>query len=165
MKKLIILCLLMSVIQMIGQNTMTFDKNLEAPKATIEDFSWIAGHWKGEAFGGIVEEIWTPPLGDSMMCVFKLVNNDKTSFYEIVVLREENDTVILELKHFHPDLKGWEEKDETVAFPLVQFEKHKAYFDGFTFHRINEDELLIYVVISDNGEKQETKFHYYRANN
>lgn len=165
MKKITFLCSLLISLQFLGQQTMTFDKNLGSPKASIEDFDWIAGHWKGEAFGGIVEELWSPPLGDSMMCAFKLVVNDKTSFYEIVVLKEVDETVILKLKHFHGDLKGWEEKDETVDFPLVKLENDKAYFDGFTFHLISENELVMYVVISDQGEHQEVKFHYTRVTN
>ncbi len=51
---------------------MSFTEGGNSPEATLEDVSWIAGHWKGEAFGGIAEEIWSPPLGDSMMFVFKL---------------------------------------------------------------------------------------------
>lgn len=148
---------------MFGQNTLTFNKEIGSPKATIQDFFWIAGHWKGEAFGGIVEELWTPPLGDSMMGSFKLINNGVTSFYELEVLRETDETVILQLKHFHRDLKGWEEKNETVDFPLVQFEKNKAYFDGFTFHLVSEDELIMYVVVNDEGNKEEVKFQYFRV--
>ena len=163
MKKLLLFCSFLLSVQLFGQNTLTFPENSVAPKATIQDFAWITGHWKGEAFGGIVEEMWTPPLGDSMMGSFKLITNDHTSFYELVVLREIDETVILQLKHFHNDLKGWEEKDETVNFPLVQFEKHKAYFDGFTFHLASEDELILYVVISDEGKKEEVKFHYFRV--
>ena len=45
-----------------------------APK--LENISWIAGHWKGEAFGGITEEIWSEPSGGSMMASFKLVVDD-----------------------------------------------------------------------------------------
>lgn len=147
----------------IGQNTMQYDENTGSPKAKIEDFAWIAGHWKGEAFGGIVEEMWTPPLGESMMGSFKLVTDGKTSFYELEILREVGETVILQLKHFHGDLKGWEEKNETVDFPLVKLEKNKAYFDGFTFDLISENELMMYVVVSDKGEQQEVTFHYTRV--
>ena len=149
--------------QIFGQNTLWYNEKTGSPKATIEDFAWIAGHWKGEAFGGIVEELWTPPLGDSMMGSFKLVNDDRTTFYELEVLREIDETVILQIKHFHGDVKGWEERDETVDFRLVQFGKNKAYFDGFTFHLVSEDELIMYVVISDEGNKEEVKFQYFRV--
>ena len=55
-----------------SQNTLTLgEKN--SPKVSIEDVSWISGYWIGEALGGKIEEVWTEPLGGSMMGSFKLV--------------------------------------------------------------------------------------------
>ena len=131
------------------------------PKASLSDVAWIAGHWKGEAFGGITEEIWSPPLGDSMMFVFKLVVNEKVAFYEVGHIRQEGETLILRLKHFNSNLTGWEEKDKTVDFKLVKLEGNRVYFDDFTFEKINESEINIYVVIEqENGSKEEVKFNY-----
>lgn len=163
MNKYLLFCFLILSVQSFAQHTLEFDAEVGSPKAKIIDFAWIAGHWKGEAFGGVVEEVWTPPLGDSMLGSFKLVTDHKTSFYEIEILRELDETVILQLKHFNNDLTGWEEKNETVDFPLIKIEKNKAYFDGMTFHLISENELMVYVVISDSGEKKEAKFHYKRV--
>ncbi len=53
-----------------------------SPQATLQDIAWISGYWKGEAFGGITEEMWSNPLGNSMMFAFKLVVDDKVKFYE-----------------------------------------------------------------------------------
>jgi len=141
-------------------NTMFSDSTKESPNASLADVSWIQGSWHGEAFGGVVEEIWSPPLGNSMMCVFKLVVNNKVKFYEIVTISEEYNTLILRLKHFNADLTGWEEKDETVDFHLVKVTENKVFFDGFTFERISENEINLYVVISHNEEKEEVKFNY-----
>ena len=58
-------------------NTLQLAEGEMSPRATLKDVSWIQGHWKGEAFGGITEEIWSPPLGDSMMFSFKLVADNK----------------------------------------------------------------------------------------
>jgi hypothetical protein len=144
-----------------AQNTLSLSEGQVSPRASIQEVSWIAGHWRGEAFGGITEEIWSPPLGNSMMCVFRLVNDDITSFYEIETISEVNETLILRLKHFHADLKGWEEKNVTVDFPLVKLEPHKAYFDGLTFEKISEDEMNVYVVMQDDdGSENEMKFPY-----
>lgn len=144
-----------------AQNTLSLDSTQSSPNASIHDVAWIAGHWQGEAFGGVVEEIWSPPLGGSMMCVFKLVVDNEVRFYEIVTISEENETLILRLKHFHADLKGWEEKDETVDFPLVKIGTNRAYFDGFTFEKISDHQMNIYVMIGGgNGKAQEMKFPY-----
>lgn len=82
-------------------------KDGTSPEATINDVKWIQGHWKGEALGGQVEEIWSPPLGDSMMGSFKLVQEGQVKFYEIITLSETENTLILRLKHFDSKLKGW----------------------------------------------------------
>ena len=116
-----------------AQNTMKFDEAVGSPEATLEDIAWISGHWQGEAFGGITEEIWSAPMGNSMMGAFKLLAEDKVQFYELETITEIDNTILLQLKHFHGDLKGWEEKDETVDFQLVKVSPNKVYFEEFTF--------------------------------
>ena len=145
------------------ENTLSFDEKEGSPRADLTVLDWLPGHWKGEAFGGIVEELWSPPLGGSMMCAFKLVVNDEVSFYEIVTLKEIEGTLILKLKHFDADLKGWEEKDETVDFKLVKASEGKVFFDGFTFEKVSENEINIYVIVGSGGQEQEVKFNYRRV--
>ena len=143
-------------------NTLSFTENMTSPKANLEDVSWIQGHWKGEAFGGITEEIWSPPMGDSMMFVFKLVADEVVQFYEVGGIRQIGDTLIFQLKHFGNDFKGWEEKDETVDAKLVKVEKNRVYFDEFTFEKVSDDEINIYVVVEEKDKKEEVKFNYKR---
>ena len=141
-------------------NTLFYDDSIGSPDANLTAISWLAGHWRGEAFGGITEEIWTPPLGGSMMCAFKVVAKNKVSFYELETISEENNTLILKLKHFHANLKGGEEKDETVDFRLVKVTENKVYFDGFTIEKISDTEINEYVVTEDGGQRSEVKFNY-----
>ncbi|SDW90056.1 hypothetical protein SAMN05444411_102421 [Lutibacter oricola] len=154
------LCLICTL-SITSQNTLKLN-NSKSPKATLTDVSWISGYWTGEALGGFVEEIWSDPYGKSMMGSFKLVTEGgEISFYELCAISEENNTLILRIKHFSKDLKGWEEKNETTDFKLVKIEKHKAYFDGLTFDLIDENNLDMYVVFKENGkEEQEMKFSY-----
>lgn len=144
---------------------MSFTEGGKSPEATLEDVSWIAGHWKGEAFGGIAEEIWSPPLGDSMMFVFKLVAEGKVQFYEVGHIQQTGKTLLLQLKHFHGSLKGWEEKDETVDYKLVQIDGNRVYFDGFTIEKISRNEINMYVVVGEeDGSAEEVKFNYKKEN-
>lgn len=143
-------------------NTLSISEEMTSPKASLDDVSWIEGHWKGEAFGGIAEEIWSPPLGDSMMFVFKLVADESVQFYEVGGIRQIGETLIFQLKHFGNDFKGWEEKDETVDAKLVKIEKNRVYFDDFTFEKVTDDEINIYVVVDEKGTKEEVKFNYKR---
>ena len=40
----------------VTEHILSLDSLAVAPKATINDVAWIAGLWKGEAFGGVTEE-------------------------------------------------------------------------------------------------------------
>ena len=143
-------------------NTLQLTEGSKSPDANLEDVSWIQGHWKGEAFGGIAEEIWSPPLGDSMMFSFKLVADVKVVFYEVGGIRQVDGTLIFQLKHFGNDFKGWEEKDETIDAKLVKIEGNRIYFEGFTFEKVSENEIAIYVLIEEKDKTEEVKFNYYR---
>lgn len=127
----------------------------------LENIKWIAGNWKGEAFGGLTEENWSEPSGGSMMATFKLIDKGQVVFYEIEIIREIENSLILQLKHFENDLKGWETKDETVDFPLKEITSNKVIFEGMTFEKISDNEMTIYVDIhQDNGEVETVQFNY-----
>jgi hypothetical protein len=143
-------------------NILTSNPDAERPRAVIEDVAWIAGHWQGEVLGGLAEEIWAPPNGGAMMGMFRLVSEDQVKFYEILTIAEDNGGLVLKLKHFNRDLTGWEEKDEVVAFPLVQLGKGEAHFDGLTF-RGGGDALTVYVAQRlKDGSVKELVFPYER---
>ena len=52
-----------------GQDALTSTRSsavaVEAP--SIDDFAWLAGHWRGEGLGGVCEEVWSQPLAGTMM--------------------------------------------------------------------------------------------------
>lgn len=145
-------------------NTIPFADGATAPNADLNSLRWLEGHWKGEALGGITEEVWSRPLGGSMMCAFKLVVEDKVKFYELATLSEENGTLVLRLKHFRADLKGWEDKDQTIDFRLVKVTSNKIFFDEFTIERVSGSRMNIYVVIEQGGKREEVKFSYEKNN-
>ena len=127
----------------------------------LKNISWISGNWKGEAFGGQTEENWSEPSGGSMMATFKLISDNKVVFYEIEIIREIENTLILQLKHFDKDLKGWETKDETVDFALKKITENKVVFEGMTFEKVGDKEMNIYVDIKqDNGTIETVIFNY-----
>ena len=163
MKKLTILILaLITAVGGFAQNTHSLESGQASPPATIEDVAWIAGHWRGSAMGGLTEEIWSPPLGGTMMGSFKLVVEDQVRFFKQETISEEKGSLNLKIKHFDAALTGWEEKDETVDFPLVKLEKNKAHFDGLTFELVSKDVLNIYVVMKGEDHETESKFGFKR---
>lgn len=170
MRKLIFILLAATTHHLIhGQdqltNTLSCDIVIGSPEVKLPDIAWLQGHWLGEAFGGIIEEIWSPPRGNSMMGIFRLLVSDTVKFYETMTLAEENGSLILRLRHFHRDLKGWEEKNETVNFKLVKVTANRFYFNGLTFERAGKNEINAYVVVVfPDGRKGEVKFNFKRLN-
>ncbi len=140
---------------------VSYGQNKAQLEPKLENISWISGNWTGEALGGIAEENWSKPSGGSMMAAFKLVKDGKVVFYEIEVIREVENTLILQLKHFNNDLKGWETKDETVDFPLKEITKNKVVFEGMTFEKVSEKEMNVYVDMhKKDGSIDVLKFNY-----
>jgi len=134
------------------------------PAARIADVSWIAGHWRGEAFGSMAEEVWSPPFGGSMMGMFKMVKDGAVVFYEFLTIVEESGSLVLRLKHFDAHLGGWEEKDASLEFPLVECASTEVFFDGQTFRREGDDSLAIFALLKqEDGQLHEEAFHFHRV--
>lgn len=150
--------------QRITENTVRLAGGSASPPATITDMAWFAGHWTGEGLGGQVEEIWSPAQAGAMMGMFRLLLDGKTAFYELMTLVEENGSLVLRVKHFNPDLTGWEDKGDSVDFPLVATAGERIFFDGLTVHRLSDNALTIYVAIAaKDGAVREEAFRYRRA--
>ncbi len=159
MKMILFLWILLPAYNM-AQHTLKLPAGENPPPAELQQMAWIQGSWTGEAFGGITEEVWTKPMGGSMMFVFKLIENDNVKFYEFGHIRQESETLLLQLKHFNADISGWEQKDESVDFRLVKLEENHAYFEDMTFERVSENEMNVYVVLGEDGSEGEVKFNF-----
>jgi hypothetical protein len=136
-----------------------------SPPATLDAVAWLAGHWEGEGLGGHNEELWSPPRAGVMMGMYRLVKQDRPALFEFLMIVEESGTLVLKLKHFNPDFTGWEEKDRTVDFRLVEVEERAVHFSGLSFVRAGEDGLRIYLLLSDRktGQTREEEFKLRRA--
>jgi hypothetical protein len=145
------------------ENTLKLTPGQASPRATIADMAWLAGHWTGEGLGGRSEEIWSPPASGVMMGMYRHIEDDEAVFYEFLTLAEENGSLILRLKHFHPDLAGWEEKDESVSFPFVAKRGAVMHFEGMAFEPAG-DGLTVYLAIGNkkDGSVREAVFRYRR---
>lgn len=133
--------------------------------ATLADFAWLAGHWRGTGFGGAqVEELWTAPDGASMCGLFRMTRDGRAQVYEFVLLMPVGDTVEMRLKHFTSELRGWEEKDKWVTFRLVQRTPTEFFFEGLTFRREEHGETLrVFLVTGGKGPSTEQELVYRRV--
>ena len=159
--RIILLCTIGFNTQAQDAKTLSYDSLSAEPIGQLDELTWIAGSWSGEAFGAKTEEVWTAPTGSSMMGMFKLYDEGEVIFYELMTIRQTGKTLLMQLKHFNNDLKGWESQDETVDFKLVRQEDKMVFFDGLTFEYISPTEMNVYVVIEEeNGGVKEEKFNY-----
>lgn len=145
------------------EHTLQMAEGATGPSAKVTDFAWLEGYWQAEALGGTANEIWSAPASGTMVGMFRLVKDGEAAFYEIFTLTEEDETVVLRLKHFNSNLTGWEEKDETVDFPLVAFNKDQAWFDGLTYQRRGPDEIQVYLAMHTEDGVREVPFAWKRV--
>jgi hypothetical protein len=107
----------------------TADDAGRAAHATLADLQFIAGRGVGELDGGVSEEVWSAPRGDSMMGMFAFTKEGRARFYEFLLIEQTASGPVLRLKHFNPGLIGWEEKAEVYSYPLIGLSPRRAVFE------------------------------------
>ncbi len=172
MKKIVLItfAILIFVFGVFGQisitkNTLRLKKDAKAEKGTVSDVEWLTGSWTGKGLGGDVTEVWTKTGGGGMIGTFSLVKKGKPVFYEFMQMTIENEHLVLKIKHFNPNMVGWEEKDKTVDFKFIKKEKNRVYFRGLTFEKVGENELNIYLALKKKDKPYtEAVFNFKRLN-
>lgn len=136
-----------------------------APRASMADFAWLAGRWVGEGLGGIAEEVWLPEKGGAMLGTFRSIKGGQVAFYEILTLASNaSGQLELRLKHFHADLKGWEERDQVQAWALTRVEGDAFAFGPIVFRREGAEILVVTVAMKlEDGSRKNEVFRFRRA--
>ena len=148
------------------EHTYHLPKESPLGKGQLKDLVWLVGSWQGTAFDRQFEEVWNPASAGSMMGMWKLFDKDKNvDFYELMLIKEEGDGLVLLVKHFNADFTAWEEKDDFVKFRLVNLEEKAVHFSGLSFYQQNKDKIDGYIVMKHkDGSKTEHKLTYVRVN-
>lgn len=100
-----------------------------ATAASITDLAWMTGTWSGAVGPGVLEENWTVPRDGSIQSVVRMTGGGQTSMVELIVIEEEDDTLVLRLQQWDPGMKPRTEGptvmklaemgDNTVTFSVV----------------------------------------------
>lgn len=137
--------------------------------ARAGDLAWLAGAWLGQRGADVVEEHWSAPAGETLMGMFRWLAGGKVRFFELLTIEPEGDGLLLRIKHFHPGLRGWEEKDQAVLFDLVQLGAQEAVFFQRTAKKVQwmiyrraGDALLTYFEPEDGAHTPDEEFVYHR---
>ena len=100
------------------------EKPVEEPalEHAVSDLGWLSGDWRGRRGEGAIEESWSEVAAGGMMGMFRAFEEGGVRFYEFMAIEPGEDGPELRIKHFSPNLVGWEAKDEAVIFDLVALE-------------------------------------------
>ena len=128
---------------------------------TIGELAWMRGDWRGEAFGGRVEEHWLAPDGGSMLGLFRHIGNDgKMRVCEFMMIEQEKDATVYRFRHYNPGLKPWEPDDKPLMFHLVRTTEREAVFEHpgeqdpkrLIYRRAGKTGLTVIVEVEKDGK-------------
>ena len=136
-----------------------------------DDLGWLAGAWRGRRGSDPVEEHWSAPAAGTLMGMFRWRKEDRVSLFEFMTIEPDEDRLLLRIKHFHPGLTGWEEKDEAAEMVLVQSGPRRAAFmqlhkpNPFWLVYVREDDrtLVTYFVREGKMPAEDEHFIYERT--
>lgn len=146
------------------EHTRTLD-GAQSPPAAIEDLAWLAERWIGTGLGAEVTETYSAPLGGRITGHFVMADGKGgTAFTEIVDYVPVGRSIAYRVRHFNPDMTGWEDKTgKPVIFPLVAIEKDRWFFDGMTIERTGPYALTMWVRMKEGGKTSEAPFRLTRV--
>ena len=98
-------------------------------KATLADFGWLEGRWRGDWGPRVAEQVWFAPKAGVMTGLFRLVENDKTLVLELFTLVEKAEGIEFFFRHFTPELVPWEKSGATVL-NLASLDAKKVDFEN-----------------------------------
>jgi hypothetical protein len=151
-----------------AQETRKADAGHVPPPATIGDAAWLVGTWSGTGIGGAeAHEDWLAPSGSTMVGTFvQETAVGGIMFTEHMYLMEEDGSLAVKLKHFNPDLTGWEEKDGMLTFRLIAAEPCALHFNALTYRCDGDGGMVVAVRMKSDGPiPQELVFRFRRVGN
>ena len=79
------------------------EKGETTKQPSVDDLAWMTGTWFGPAGGGnTLEENWTTPKAGALMSMVRMTGENGTSMIEVIVIEEENDSLVLRLQVWDP---------------------------------------------------------------
>lgn len=144
------------------EHTFKLSPGESPPDASVSEVAWLTGAWSCKAFGKTCEEYWSAPSAGSMVGSFKLLDDSGVQFYELMLITRVDDVLTLRVKHFNEDMSAWEERAETVDFPLVAISNDAVHFSGLSFYRRSPGRIDGYIVMSEEDGVREYHLQYQR---
>jgi len=109
---------------LLGIALLSASAHAQAPAAepTLQDFAWLAGHWRIEQADRQVDEQWMEPAGGLMMGMARNIQGGKVREYEFTLLRQEPNGDIFYVAS--------PSKQSETSFKLTSLEGGAAVFEN-----------------------------------
>jgi hypothetical protein len=128
---------------------------VQAAPARIGLASWLEGCWDGEGLGGRLQECWSAANGTQMSGHFTLAVDGRPRFHEFLLLEEHEGGLRLRVKHFNPDMTGWEERDQSVDFRFVSADARSIVFTALAIEREGRSRMVMRLTMRQaDGERR-----------
>lgn len=163
MKTLLILLAFLTFSHLASAQVRQLEPGQSPGKGQVEELNWMVGYWTGPGLGGDCEEVWMPAQDGHMIGTFRFWSGGKLVFSEFMNLVQDGESVAMKLKHFNPDLSGWEEKEKWTTFQLIELKGQTAFFHGMTISRAG-DEMTIQLALTNGGKRRIEEFKYTKKN-
>ena len=139
--------------------------------ATVADFAWLEGTWRGEWGPRVAEQVWMKPQAGVMSGAFSLMEIDKVLVIELFTIVQSPSGIEFNIRHFTPELAAWE-KGAPTRLTLASFDNKRFEFvnavDGkpkkSILTRIDADTYVARSeIIPDTGDEQVIEITYHRV--
>jgi len=117
---------------------------------TANDLAWMTGYWSGPVGELVMEENWSRPLGGTLASMVRMSGKDGTQMVELVIIREQEGSLVLALQQFNPDFSDRTPAPQTLK--LVKRGESSVTFEDaastagirtLTYSRSPEDTFTI----------------------
>lgn len=143
----------------------------DAPR--LADAVFLAGAWAGAFGDDRVEEHWSRPDGTSILGMFRWLRADGSPLvFEILTITQEQQDVLLRLRHFDARLQPWPSETVPITLRLAEAGENSAVFRAVEseknlaavkYARPTPDELTIAVEFQGEPPREPLHFHLTRT--
>ncbi len=129
----------------------------QAQKGTLDDLSFLEGHWLGQFNGGSIEASWTAPAAENIVGYIRMMKDDKPTMYELFVFEQTDKGPVAMVKHFKPGMVGLEEKDVHDHYIFLSAKENEALFEKddasvrIIYERRSPTQLVIRRALNKDG--------------
>jgi hypothetical protein len=100
----------------------------QAAALKVNDVAWMAGNWIGTVAGARAERVCAVPVGGSMMCTLRIIQQQQVVWMEFAVMRDTPKGVVLDTHFF--DGNGTPSGPVSNELKLTSATADKATFDN-----------------------------------